>query len=102
MKLFYSKKLEFADGDSVRIPINHAETGDIAPSELWVYTEDGNYSITATIGESEVAVEKGIDMGSFALADTASEDRMLYIISDASAIEISASGDTTLEVKVIY
>lgn len=103
MKLFYSKKLELTDGDSVIIPINKGLVGDVSTTELWVYSEDGNYEIETTIGENVTNdITKGIDMNNFALADTASEHRMLYIISDATSIKITASGDTTLEVKVLY
>ena len=41
-------------------------------------------------------------MSTFAIADTSDEKRMLYIISDASAIVITAEEDCEIDIKVVY
>ena len=104
MRLFFSQKVELAEGAELIIPINSAEVGDVTTSELWINAVSGAYtvSIVTRTGEEEISLEKGIDMNAFALADTGAESRMLYVVSDASLIKITASSASELDVKVIY
>lgn len=104
MRLFYSNHLELDDGAEVSIFVNGGEVGDITASELWINAVSGSYTvgIITRDGQQEVELSKGVDMDGFALADTGSEARMMYLTSDAAIIKITADGDAELDIKVIY
>lgn len=104
MKIFYSKKVELADGAELIIPINKAQIGDVNTSELWVNKISGSYEVAFITREGEdfVDITKGVDFGGFSIADTGEEDRMMYIISDASLVKITATSDSELDVKICY
>lgn len=104
MKIFYSKAIELDSGSELYIPINNAEVGDVALSELWVNVISGSYSVDILHrdGEDMVSVTYGMDMDGFAKVSTGSETRMMYPITDACALKITALEDSELDIKVIY
>lgn len=108
MKVFYSKKIEIANGDEINIAINDAKVGDVATAELWINSESGNYTVEGVLRTEEgtpetIDITKGIDFGDFAVAEEGEYGtRMLFIISDCSAVKVTGTGDDTLDVKVIF
>lgn len=105
MRLFYSEEIELADGQEITIPLNNAEVGDISPAELWVNADTG-YGVSIVLrtnsGE-EVELEKGIDINNYGVESTGGSTRMIYLISDASKVKLTATeGDVNLDIKIIY
>lgn len=104
MKIFYSKKLELDNGAELIIHINTAETGEVTTSELWVNAVSGSYTvdILPREGEDYISLTYGMDMDNFVKESTGAESRMMYIISDACKVKITATEDSELDIKVIY
>lgn len=106
MRLYFSERLNLSQGQEFIIPVNDAEVGDVTTSELWINEISGPagcYSIEIETRDGDMSpLPKGVDMSTFAIADTSDEKRMLYIISDASAIVITAEEDCEIDIKVVY
>ena len=113
MKIFYSKQVEIADGHELVIPVNGADTGDIAVSELWV-SGGGSYTVSVLkfpnpadpSEEDWEEIPSGIDMNEFKVVTSEDEypDRVLFLISDAAKVKIApAEGeDVELGIKILY
>lgn len=103
MKIFYQTKAVLAENEAIEIPICDGGTGDIVCSELHVDSEIGGYQVTCISGDKEWDADKGIDKSSLALEDCGTPGSLIYIISGADKVVITAgSDDVDVNVKVVF
>ena len=103
MKIYYSKAVTLGADESLEISICNGETGDVVCSELHIDSEAGDYTISCNSGEKSWDVEKGINKADLSLADVGTAGSVIYVISGADSVVITASADDTdLVVKVVY
>ena len=103
MKIFYSKSAVLNEGDTLAVSICGGNTGDVVCSELHIDSEIGGYSVTCSSGDKEWSAEKGIDKSGLTLEDVGTPGSLIYIISGAEKVTITAgSDDVDINVKVVY
>lgn len=103
MKILFQTSATLNEGDTIVIPVCNGHSGDVICSELHVDSEIGGYSVTCTSGEKEWEATKGIDKSGLTLEDTGTPGSLIYIISGADKVTITAgSDDVDVNVKVVY
>lgn len=103
MKILYQNSVTLNEDETLVIPICDGKSGDVICSELHVDSDMGGYSVTCTSGDKEWEAEKGIDKSGLTLEDTGTPGSLIYIISGADKVIITAgSDDVDVNVKVVY
>lgn len=103
MKIFYSNSAVLNEGDTLAINVSGGKAGDTIITELHIDSEIGGYSITCASGDKEWSAEKGIDKSDLSLADVGTPGSLIYIISGAEVVTITAgSDDVDVNVKAIF
>ena len=103
MKIFYQKSAVLNEGETIAIDVCNGKTGDVLITELHIDSEIGGYSVTCASGDKEWEAEKGIDKSDLSLQDTGTPGSLIYIISGADKVTITAgSDDVDVNVKVVF
>lgn len=103
MKIFYQTKATLDENETIIIPICNGDAGDVICSELHIDSEIGGYQVTGISGEKEWDAGKAIDKASLSLVDTGTPGSLIYIISGADKVVITAGSDNVdVNVKVVY
>ena len=103
MKIFYSKSAVLNEGDTLAINVSGGKTGDTMVTELHIDSEIGGYSVTCVSGNKEWSAEKGIDKSDLSLADVGTPGSLIYIISGAETVIITAgSDDVDINAKIAF
>ena len=103
MKIFYQKSAVLNEGETIAIDVCNGKTGDVVCSELHIDSEIGGYSVTCASGEKEWAAEKGIDKSDLSLVDVGTPGSLIYIISGAETVIITAgSDDVDINAKIAF
>lgn len=103
MKILAQKAQTLAEGETIEFKVSGGKTGDTICSELHIDSEIGGYSVTCVSGENEWEAEKGIDKTDLSLQDVGTPGSLIYIISGADKVVITAgSDDVDINAKVVF
>ena len=103
MKILFQKSQVLNEGEQIVANVSGGKTGDTMVTELHIDSEIGGYSVTCASGEKEWAAEKGIDKSDLSLVDVGTPGSLIYIISGAETVIITAgSDDVDINAKIAF